>query len=366
MALVCGLIAGGAGAAARGGPSVCAALQEAADPALESRLGAIVDQAVSEGFAGQVALIRKGRLVFHRAAGYADLNGHVAVTESTLFHVASITKYVTAAAVLRAAELDLLDVDASIAPLVGQGALAQRSTTFADLLSHRSGLGSTYAAEGQRESASALAAITDAEHPKGKAGRFNYSNDGYDLLAILLERTSHRPYEQFVRDEVFAPACIEGAEFWGDVDLKDARRVGQPLTPIEAGLVGRNYGMLGSAGLLISATDLAAWQFRLHSGRVLDEGSIERLMAPRDKIGVGHATYGAFLVDHPRLGPVLSARGFEDWGDNAILNHYPSCESIVAVVTSRGPAENSGKPPFRSSISEAIEGELECGRTTDD
>jgi CubicO group peptidase (beta-lactamase class C family) len=370
VALACGALALGGGmaplAAAHASDaraaSRCIALPEQSDPALATRLDAIVDGAVADGFAGQVAVVRDGNLVFRRAAGHADLESRIPVTHSTLFHVASLTKYFTATAVLRAAEMGLMDIDATAASFAATSALAGWNITVADLLAHRSGLGSTYAAEAQRDAGAAVAAIAGAASPAPVAGQFRYSNDGYDLLAILLERATGRTYEQFLREELFAPACLTHAAFWGEMDVSDPRRVGQPLKPVEIRLHGRNYGMIGSAGLLITAQDLVTWQHRLGSGRVLGPASLGQLLAPRDRVSIGFSSYGAFRIDLPPFGQALSARGYEDWGDNAILNDYPDCGLIVAVVTSRGPAEESGKPPFRDSISQAIEGAL-AGQT---
>ncbi len=105
----------------------------------------------------------------------------------------------------------------------------------------------------------------------------------------------------------------------------------------------------------MTAADLVAWQHALDTGRVLRPASREALFAPRGDMRLGQATYGAFLIRRPGLGRVLSARGYEDWGDNAILNDYFDCGVTLAVVTSRGPADESGRRPFRDSISEAIE-----------
>ena len=74
-------------------------------------------------------------------------------------------------------------------------------------------------------------------------------------------------------------------------------------------------------------------------------------------MSLGQAALGAFLIDHPDLGKVLSARGYEDWGDNAILNHYLERGMILAVVTSKGPAEEPGRrpSPFRTRLAQAVE-----------
>jgi hypothetical protein len=115
--------------------------------------------------------------------------------------------------------------------------------------------------------------------------------------------------------------------------------------------------MLGSAGFLTTAEELARLQLAVAGARVLSDSSFRELTAPRGAMSLGQATYGAFLIEHPALGRVLSARGFEDWGDNAILNHYLEHDTIVVVVTSKGPLEGAGEP-FRNTISNAIEGVL--------
>lgn len=348
------------------GAAVCQRLPLATDPALQAELDAIVDSATAEGFAGQVALTRNGALIYQRAAGRADLEGEIPVRDDTLFHVASITKYVTAALTLAAADEGRLDLDGSIAPHAEGAQLGTRGVTFADLLAHRTGLGTTFVAEATNDPQAALEAIDATPIDDAQAGAFRYSSDGYDLLGILLERVYGQTFETAVREHLLARTCVH-AEFWGEASLGDPRQVGQPLTQVSENLRRRNYGMLGAAGLLISATDLVTWQNELKSGRVLSEESLRQLFAPRGAMRLGQATFGAFLIDHPEVGRVFSARGYEDWGDNAILNDYLDCGFVLAVVTSRGPAESTGLPPFRDSISQSIEAALSprCSRPTE-
>lgn len=336
----------------------CTALPLAPNEALQAALDSAVDRATAEGFAGQVAVIRGDAFIYSRNAGYADLEGTIPVSDATLFQVASITKYFTAVLMLRAAEQNRLTLDAPLAQFAPGARIAARGATIADLMAHRSGLGSSYAAEAQTNANAAIAAIDAAPFDAARAGVFNYSNDGYDLLAIAAERAYGEPFEVVLRREVLDRGCVEHAAFWGDGRLTDPRHRAQALEPPSPELSQRNYGMLGSAGLLITARDLATFQHSLRNGRVLSDASIAELTTARGTTSIGEAAYGAFLVTHPRLGRVLSARGFEDWGDNAILNEYLDCGVIVAVVTSRGPAESSGRPPFRNQLSEAAEAAL--------
>lgn len=336
--------------------ALCAPIPRSLDPQVSERIDAILDAKAAEGFAGQVALLQDGKLVHERAVGSADLAGAIPVTEDTLFHVASISKYLTAVLALKAAQEGRIRLQAPVAAWAQEAAFGSGDVTFADLLSHRSGYGNSYAAEAHETAAAALQAIAAANPERaGKAGKFRYSNDGYDVLGILLERVYGQPYEQIARERVLKAACVEEAGFWADRDVTDPRNRAQSLRPPSAQLSRRNYGMIGSSGLLISAGGLVQLQHALRTGRVLDKESLSELFAPRGKVRLGQATYGGFLIDHPQLGRVLSVRGTEEWGDNAYLNDYLDCGLTLAVVTSRGPAEDSGRPLYRDQLVGALE-----------
>lgn len=223
------------------------------------------------------------------------------------------------------------------------------------MLSHRSGLGSSYVTEGETEALAAAAAIGAAPYDPARAGSFRYSNDGYDLLGVILETTYGQRYETLLREKLLDRACLQDVAFWGETDLTDARAVAQPPTGFPEQLRRRNYGMLASSGILISATDLVRWQHALHSGGVLSAPSLQQLYEPRGALSIGQAAYGSFLIEHPQLGRVISARGAEDWGDNVYLNDYVACGFTLAIETSRGPPEDSGKPRYRDSLLQAIE-----------
>lgn len=320
----------------------------------------IVDEAVADGFAGQVVVASGSSTLYERAAGHsdADADGAVPVRSDTLFHVASITKYVTAILTLKAVEEGRITLDQDIGGFFPDTSLATRGVTVRQLLAHHSGMGSSYVAESEQSPEGAARAIAAQPVEAEKIGTFRYSNDGYDLLAVILERAYDRPYEVLLREKITEPAGLAHMLAWSEADKTDPAVVGQPLSKIDEKLYRRTYGMLGSAGLLTTAGNLVGLQKALVQGRILTAPSLEDLWRPRDGISIGQTTFGAFLRDSEELGPVFNVRGYEDWGDNAILNHYQDRDLFVAVVTSKGPPEASGKKPFRDSISQAIEGLL--------
>jgi CubicO group peptidase (beta-lactamase class C family) len=331
------------------------AISEAPDAALASAIDPIVDAAAADGFAGQVVLMRDGVFIYRRAAGFADNAGAVPVTNETRFHTASVGKYFTAALTLAAVEEGRLALDQEVAPIFPGVRTVPAGVTIGDLLSHRSGLASSYVTERETDRLAAAAAIGAAPYDTSRAGSFRYSNDGYNLLGIILETVYGQSYETLLRERLLNRACLDSVAFWGETDLTDPHAVGQPPTGFPEQLRHRNYGMLASSGILISATDLVRWQHALRSGGLLSPASVEQLHAPRSALSIGQAAYGSFLIDHPQLGRVISARGAEDWGDNVYLNDYVDCGFTLAIETSRGPAENSGKPRYRDSLAQAIE-----------
>lgn len=323
--------------------------------ALPSQIDTLIDAAVEDGFAGGLTLLDGDTVVYSRVAGFADLRGRIPVSDHTLFNVASISKYLTASMVLKAAEDGVIDLDASIGDVAPELELARRNVSYRDLLAHQSGLGSSYVAEGISNAADALSAIDATEIDDSRAGAFRYSNDGYDVLGILLEFHYDRPFESILREHLLIETGLQPFSFWGEVDLMDPAVVSQPLKRMSRKLQKRNYGMIGSGGFLTTAAGLVAWQRALRSGKVLSKPFLGELLAPRSQISLGYATYGAFLIHHPQLGEVISALGYEDRGDNALLNDYVECGFTLAITTSRGPSEKSGKKPYRSSLSEGVE-----------
>ena len=150
----------------------CPAFEHRPDRDLGQALDPIVDAAVADGFAGGVAFMRDGVMVYERVAGFSDARRTVPITTETLFHVASITKYISAVLMLKAAEEERLELTGLVGELAPGTALADRGATIFDLLAHRSGLGSSYAAESEADGAKALAAIDSQPIDTAKIGSF--------------------------------------------------------------------------------------------------------------------------------------------------------------------------------------------------
>jgi D-alanyl-D-alanine carboxypeptidase len=183
------------------------------------------------------------------------------VTVTDRFRVASISKVVTAIALLRLVESGLIDLDESIgnrlASAVGVSSPAFRVSqiTPRNLLTHRSGIPQFENLMFRREVEScreAGAAGLSQSLDRDPGTTFRYSNLNFCLLGLLIEDITGRPYTDVARDETLAPLGLDTMRLAGTFDVDD----GDVEHQSDAG---RNYmEVLGAAGSWIaSPTDIA-------------------------------------------------------------------------------------------------------------
>lgn len=171
-----------------------------------------------------VGLARDGEVAFARSYGFADLEQRRPVTPDTMFHIASITKTVTATAVMMLVDAGRIELDQRVAPyldftIAGEQAAA---ITFRHLLMHTAGISEEVYYQTDFRTHGADAALTidqllrDYLAPGGRyTGTGNvktvpgthwaYSNIGYGLLGYLAGRIAGQDMRVFTRDHIFRP-----------------------------------------------------------------------------------------------------------------------------------------------------------------
>ena len=181
---------------------------------------------------GALAVARQGRLVYARGFGYADVEGRQPVRPESLFRIASLSKPITAAAVLQLVERGKLRLDQKAFPLLGLKPHLEKGAaydprldtiTLLDLLQHTGGWDTAKSPDPMFLStkiAESLAARPPAEPPDiirwvlGRpldftpGERYAYSNFGYSVLGRVIEKVSGERYEAYVQREVLGPLGI--------------------------------------------------------------------------------------------------------------------------------------------------------------
>ncbi|HUG67889.1 MAG TPA: serine hydrolase, partial [Pirellulaceae bacterium] len=180
-----------------------------------------------------LAVTDQGRVVFARGYGYSDVATHEPVTTDSLFRIASISKPITAVAVLQLMEqgklklndkvLDVLDCESDITQAGDRFDARQRDITIRHLLEHRGGWDRDISFDGMFRSVE-FAARLGLSAPAGPDAvirsmlgqsldfdpghRYAYSNYGYCLLGRVVEKLTGQSYEQYVQEHVLAPLDI--------------------------------------------------------------------------------------------------------------------------------------------------------------
>jgi N-acyl-D-amino-acid deacylase len=180
---------------------------------------------------GAVAVLRDGKLIYARGFGYADVENRTPVQPDALFRIASVSKPITAAAVMKLVEEGRLRLDDRVAPFIAHLTPAPGATvdprweqiTIRHLLNHTGGWDRARPNGGfdPMDRPAIAAAAVDAPAPasaetiirymKGLPLDFNpgekyaYSNFGYGILGRVIERLSGVPYEEYVRARVLQP-----------------------------------------------------------------------------------------------------------------------------------------------------------------
>jgi D-alanyl-D-alanine carboxypeptidase len=292
-------------------------------------------------YQGSVLVSRDDEVIFETGLGMARLEGNVENTPSTRFLIGSVTKTFTAAAVMQLAENGLLGLDDPLRKYVPEyPEKTGAAITIRHLLSHTSGVPD--AVPDPRILGDLTKPVTPLEliglvRDKGldfaPGERAAYSNTGYVLLGMVIERVSKQSYYDYLQDHIFGPLDMTSSgyrEDWSDApqfamgyfEGRDGRLAEAP----------RIHPSLGfSAGALYSTVlDLLKWDKGLRSDKILSADSKEMMFrAARDNFGYGWLvmeTWGRKDLAHGGGAP-----GFNAW-----IERWPEEKAFVAVLSNNG------------------------------
>lgn len=321
---------------------------------------AVEDTFASREFHGTVLLAQGDEVRHHSAYGIANRQTGASIQPTDRFRWASVTKSLLATCAARLEANGALSLDSDVRQWLPD--LPYEGITLGDLLSHTSGLPPDLELELEFEEVwteTQTIATTQqlyervlAAPPKAtKAGKaWAYSNAGYDLAALVLEKAAGDPVGELLRREVFQPATMQtagiivpgtnedqGLETLGYVPTSDGGWAQPKDVPAFEAAVWTS-GMVGASGVYGSALDL--WAFaQSFDDDVL--GVRERLVTPtrlaNGKIVAEQSwepfSYGLGLYVSPNYGTIWHTG---DWaGYLALLKIWPATEGVarrVAVI----------------------------------
>jgi CubicO group peptidase (beta-lactamase class C family) len=245
----------------------------------------------SPGFA--VGVIRSGKLTFSRGYGLADLRTRKPITPETDFRLASVTKQFTAMAVMLLVHDSKLHFDETLTRLFPEFPSYGGKVTVRNLLNHTSGLKpyeeiyeqqTANTPEGkipQLQDADVLRILEQQNSTEFVPGtRWEYSNSGYAVLAMVVERVSGEPFSGFLQRHIFVPAGMKHTvAFVSGKNEVPNRALGYRRSrdgnAWDVADQSPTSAVLGDGGIYTSIEDLAKWNNALTEHTLLPANEME-------------------------------------------------------------------------------------------
>jgi CubicO group peptidase (beta-lactamase class C family) len=259
-----------------------------------------------------VVVIRDGRKLWARGYGLANLEEKVPCTPNTNFRLASLTKQFTAMAVLILAGRNKLALTERLPDFFPEFPAWGTKITVHHLLTHTSGLADYETMIPKHTKLpvldqDVLRLLLQQDKTYFRPGtKYRYSNSGYALLALIVEKRAGHTFPCFLQDNIFTPLRMAGTlayEQGSSVVPNRAfgyTRRGKGFTRTDQSLTS---SVLGDGGIYSSVTDLFKWDQSLYTDRLVSLGMLERAFTPvvrTECAGSGYG-FGWFAGNYRRL-----------------------------------------------------------------
>jgi len=300
----------------------------AEQPDRGAQIDALFAAASSNTPGAAVLVVQNGKVVFERGYGVTDLRTHSKIDDHTNFRLASLTKEFTAMAIMLLVHDGKLRYDESLQEVFAEFPAYGKSIMIRQLLNHTSGLvdyedvmAKQYGNAPddqipQIHDTGVLALMekeTTTKFPPGS--RWAYSNSGYCVLAMVVEKVSGKPFAQFLHERIFEPLKMNSTVAY-EKGRSEVTNRAYGHTPEGSSFretdQSSTSATLGDGGVYTSLADMARWDAALREHTLLPGKEMEPALVAARPISAraeenGHTvSYGfGWFVDpykgHPRM-----------------------------------------------------------------
>lgn len=301
-----------------------------------------------------LSVMKEGQPVYSQGYGMANLEYDIPISPSSVFHVASVSKqFTTFALSLLVAEGEVSWGD-DVRDYVPEVPDFGETITLRHLANHTSGIRdqwSLLSMAGWRFEADVITQAdvlnitsrqTALNFPVG--AEYLYSNTGFTLLAVVVERVSGQTLKEFTQERIFGPLGMTGTHFHDDHNTIVPHRA-YAYAPIRGGgyrISIPDFDVVGATSLHTTAQDMANWDRNFYTGEVggralVDEMHRRGILRSGDTInyslGLSHGSYrGLRTVGH----------GGSDAGYRSRFLRFPDQETSLAVLCNFPSSDPSG------------------------
>jgi CubicO group peptidase (beta-lactamase class C family) len=309
------------------------------------RIESYLNKIESVGFSGVVLVEMNDRKVISKGYGFRSDECKLKNTPDTIFDIGSIAKQFTAAAIMKLEMEGKLHTDDKISKYFSNVPSDKAEITIHQLLRHSSGLPSGVGGDFDPISESEFVEkVFTAPLRFASGSRFSYSNVGYSLLAMIVEKVSRMSYEQFLYENLWKPANMEQTGYTRPNFDKDLIAVGYK----EGAMWGKPnekawdkdapfWHLKGNGGILSTAEDLYKWHQALKSDRILSKEIKEKYFRPKLRENETSDSYYAYGWDvhKTRRNTTLIGHNGTNRVFYADFHRYPDENTAIIMLSNK-------------------------------
>lgn len=229
-----------------------------------------------------VAIVQDGEIIVAKGYGFADVAAQTPVTPETVFRIASVSKQIIAAGVLRLVDDGRVRLDDPIGRWLEGAPASWDGITVRHLLTHTSGLvreSPGFRADRLQPEAEVIRAAYDLPLRFQPGEKWEYSNLGYFILAEIITRASGLPWSTFLVEEMFLPLGMTSTRASHDRGELDG--IAQGYRDNDAWNEAPDFIAARPSGAFFSTVlDLAKWEAALHDGSLLSDSTLAQAWTP--------------------------------------------------------------------------------------
>jgi D-alanyl-D-alanine carboxypeptidase len=319
------------------------------EPFVAELSGRLEQLAAADKFSGAVLIARNNETIFASAYGFADRERKIPNSVDTKFRIGSMNKMFTAVAVLSLVQAGKIKLDAPVGKYLRNYPNREIATrvTVHQLLTHTGGTGDFFGPQFD-EHRTELKELKDYVGLYGKRGpefepgsRWQYSNYGYLLLGLIVQRVSGQSYYDYVREHVFKIAGMNSTDSLPETTAVEGRSVGytkdqaadelKPNTdtlPMRGTSAGGGYSTVG---------DLYRFAQALQANQLLSAKFTELLLSPKVNTVWPEFKYDYGFMETELNGTRWIGHGGSAPGMNGELWIAPEKGYVVVVLANLDP-----------------------------
>ena len=311
--------------------------------AAATRVDTYLSRLTAHGFSGAVLIAKDGQVVLKRGYGLANRETHLPYTVDLVSCTGSVTKQFTGAAIMKLEMMGKLNTADLMSKYLPGVPADKAQITIHHLLTHTAGLsGDLGGMDEEPITREALLAKVLAAPLVAKPGEhFEYSNEGFSLAAMIVERVSGQNYETFLREQLFLPSGMKDTGYqapnWPIERLPIGyREDGQPWGRVyKNGWLpdGPGWYLRGNGGIQSTIDDLYRWHLALEKPGVLSAAALTKYQTGYAPTPIGEKyAYGWGVQTTRRNGTLITHNGGNGFLF-ADFRRYIDDHTVIIVMT---------------------------------